>query len=112
MTAGYPKLSYRRLGDRLYEVAVQAAPRSRPAPVGRVSRHGSLPSMQGWQAEGYWPGAGRTRTRSSRGDAGADLWSAWTRWQGDHPALEPCGCLSNDADAHRVGCPRFPEGKR
>lgn len=25
---------------------------------------------------------------------------------------QPCGCLTNDADAHRVGCPTHPEGKR
>lgn len=23
-----------------------------------------------------------------------------------------CGCLSNNADAHRVGCPDYPEGRR
>jgi len=27
----------------------------------------------------------------------------------DH--LWPCGCLRNDADAHRVGCPLYPEGR-
>lgn len=26
--------------------------------------------------------------------------------------LEPCGCLANDAGAHRVGCPDHPEGVR
>lgn len=26
--------------------------------------------------------------------------------------LWPCGCLRNDGDAHRVGCPEYPEGKR
>lgn len=26
--------------------------------------------------------------------------------------LLPCGCLPNSADAHRVGCPVHPEGKR
>lgn len=25
--------------------------------------------------------------------------------------LWPCGCLVNDADAHRKGCPVYPEGK-
>lgn len=25
--------------------------------------------------------------------------------------LLPCGCLPNKGDAHRVGCPDFPEGK-
>ena len=28
------------------------------------------------------------------------------------PMLESCGCLRNDADAHRVGCPDHPEGVR
>ncbi len=27
----------------------------------------------------------------------------------DH--LAACGCLINRADAHRVGCPEFPEGR-
>ena len=26
--------------------------------------------------------------------------------------LWPCGCLINDAGAHRVGCPDHPEGVR
>ena len=26
--------------------------------------------------------------------------------------LWPCGCLRNDAGAHRVGCPDYPEGRR
>lgn len=26
--------------------------------------------------------------------------------------LWPCGCLRNDAGAHRVGCPDHPEGVR
>jgi hypothetical protein len=26
--------------------------------------------------------------------------------------LWPCGCLVNDAGAHRVGCPEHPEGVR
>jgi hypothetical protein len=25
--------------------------------------------------------------------------------------LWPCGCLVNDADAHRKGCPVYPEGR-
>jgi hypothetical protein len=32
-----------------------------------------------------------------------------------HPStshLWPCGCLKNDAGAHRVGCPDHPEGVR
>jgi hypothetical protein len=28
------------------------------------------------------------------------------------PHLWPCGCLINDGDAHRVGCPEYPEGRR
>jgi hypothetical protein len=28
------------------------------------------------------------------------------------PHLWPCGCLVNDGDAHRVGCPEYPEGQR
>lgn len=33
-----------------------------------------------------------------RAPLGADLW--------------PCGCLPNDAGAHRVGCPDYPGGNR
>lgn len=29
----------------------------------------------------------------------------------DKPWLWLCGCLVNDAGAHRVGCPDFPEGR-
>jgi hypothetical protein len=31
---------------------------------------------------------------------------------GDDECLWPCGCLRNDAGAHRVGCPDHPEGVR
>jgi len=31
----------------------------------------------------------------------------------DRPShLWPCGCLINDGDAHRVGCPEYPQGRR
>jgi hypothetical protein len=28
------------------------------------------------------------------------------------PGMWPCGCLENEAGAHRVGCPEHPEGVR
>lgn len=27
------------------------------------------------------------------------------------PTTQPCGCLANAQDAHRMGCPDHPEGK-
>jgi hypothetical protein len=32
------------------------------------------------------------------------------QWSPSH--LLPCGCLDNEAGAHRVGCPDHPEGVR
>ena len=34
------------------------------------------------------------------------------RFAPPQPSLWPCGCLRNDAGAHRVGCPDYPEGRR
>ena len=87
--AGYPKLRYRTMGDHLYEMTVQAAFHDPHVPVGWVQRYGSLPSCQKWRARGNWPGAAETRSRQSRGDAGADLWSAWNARQRDAAQAKP-----------------------
>lgn len=77
MAAGYPKLSYRTVdaGRHVYEVLVQDQPRGPKQVIGQVQRFGSLPSMQRWSACARKRG-GWTRSRSSRADAAADLWSA------------------------------------
>jgi len=78
MTTGYPKISYRKMdGDHLYEVRVQAAYHDPIMPIGAVWRSGSLPSMQHWNGRGNWDGAEQTRSRQSRSDSGADVWSQW-----------------------------------
>lgn len=76
-TVGYPKLRYRKVAAHQYELFVTTGPGTSPVEIGMVRRYGSLPSCQSWRAQGNWPGAGETRSRQSRGDAGADLWSAW-----------------------------------
>lgn len=42
--------------------------------------------------------AAAIKTLQDRAPLGPDLW--------------PCGCLPNDAGAHRVGCPDYPGGIR
>ena len=79
-TPGYPKLRFRKVdldSHPLYEVTVQAAFHDPHIPIGWVQKYGSLPSCQKWRARGNWPGAEETRSRESRGDSAADLWSAW-----------------------------------
>jgi hypothetical protein len=49
-----------------------------------------------------------TRRQIRRRDCGHDVEFAVHV----HRALLPCGCLKNEAGAHRVGCPDHPQGVR
>lgn len=74
---GWPKLRYRQIGDRLWELAVQDGPRAPRVPIGTVRKQGSLPSMTRWYGRGNWDGAQETTWRDTRGDAGAKVWAQW-----------------------------------
>lgn len=77
--AGYPKVRHRTIDAATcrYQVLVQESPGQPWRVLGVVQRFGSLPSLRGWKALGDAAGAEWTRKRQTRGEASADMVTAW-----------------------------------